>query len=100
LAERVGERAKRPAAQRQQVFVLLDSLTRRARAYNKTAGTSGRTMSGGVDSRALEVPKRLFGCARAFEEGGSITVLGTALIDTGSRTGEGRCQGVKGAGSM
>src|SRR5437764_988910 len=65
IAEIVVERAKRLAEQGRQVFVLLDSLTRLARAYNKTAGTSGRTMSGGMDSRAMEIPKRLFGCARA-----------------------------------
>src|SRR5690242_15744682 len=84
-AELVVERAKRLAEQDQQVFVLLDSLTRLARAYNKNVNNSGRTMSGGVDIRALEVPKRLFGSARVVEEGGSLTVMGTALIDTGSR---------------
>src|SRR6185369_15915081 len=82
------------------VFVLLDSLTRLARAYNKNVGNSGRTMSGGVDSRAMEIPKRLFGCARAFEEGGSVTVLGTALIDTGSRMDEVIFQEFKGTGNM
>src|SRR6185369_5251651 len=85
IAELVVERAKRLAEQGQQVFVLLDSLTRLARAYNKTAGNSGRTMSGGVDSRAMEIPKRLFGAARVFEEGGSLTVLGSCLVETGSR---------------
>ncbi len=100
VAELVVERAKRLAEQGQQVFVLLDSLTRLARAYNKTAGTSGRTMSGGVDSRAMEIPKRLFGCARSFEEGGSITVMGTALIDTGSRMDEVIFQEFKGTGNM
>jgi transcription termination factor Rho len=100
IAEIVVERGKRLAEQGQQVFVLLDSLTRLARAYNKTAGNSGRTMSGGVDSRALEVPKRLFGCARCFEEGGSVTVLGTALIDTGSRMDEVIFQEFKGTGNM
>src|SRR6266852_427428 len=84
LAELVVERAKRLAEQGRQAFVLLDSLTRLARAYNKNVGNSGRTMSGGIDIRALEVPKRLFGSARAFEEGGSLTVMGTALIETGS----------------
>lgn len=100
LAELVVERAKRLAEQGQQVFVLLDSLTRLARVYNKTAGNSGRTMSGGVDSRALEIPKRLFGSARAFEEGGSVTVLGTCLIDTGSRMDEIIFQEFKGTGNM
>jgi transcription termination factor Rho len=99
-AELVMERAKRLAEQGRQVFVLLDSLTRLARAYNKNASNSGRTMSGGVDARALEVPKRLFGSARAFEEGGSLTVLGTALIDTGSRMDEVIFQEFKGTGNM
>jgi transcription termination factor Rho len=100
LAELVIERAKRLAEQGRQVFVLLDSLTRLARAYNKTAGNSGRTMSGGVDSRALEVPKRLFGAARAFEEGGSLTVLGTCLVETGSRMDDVIFEEFKGTGNM
>ncbi|HZY91083.1 MAG TPA: transcription termination factor Rho, partial [Gemmataceae bacterium] len=99
-AELVVERAKRLAEQGKQVFVLLDSLTRLARAYNKNVGNSGRTMSGGVDVRALEVPKRLFGSARVFEEGGSLTVMGTALIDTGSRMDEIIFQEFKGTGNM
>src|SRR6476660_4511638 len=100
LAELVMERAKRLAEQGRQVFVLLDSLTRLARAYNKTAGNSGRTMSGGVDSRALEVPKRLFGAARVFEEGGSLTVLGTCLVETGSRMDDLIFEEFKGTGNM
>src|SRR5262245_41143403 len=99
-AELVVERAKRLAEHGRQVFVLLDSLTRLARAYNKTVGNSGRTMSGGVDSRALEVPKRLFGAARAFEEGGSLTVMGTALVETGSRMDDIIFQEFKGTGNM
>jgi transcription termination factor Rho len=99
-AELAVERAKRLAEQGKSVFVLLDSLTRLARAYNRNAGNSGRTMSGGVDSRALEVPKRLFGSARAFDEGGSLTVMGTALIDTGSRMDEVIFQEFKGTGNM
>jgi transcription termination factor Rho len=99
-AELAVERAKRLAEQGRSVFVLLDSLTRLARAYNRNAGNSGRTMSGGIDSRALELPKRLFGAARAFEEGGSLTVLGTALIDTGSRMDEIIFQEFKGTGNM
>jgi transcription termination factor Rho len=99
-AELVVERAKRLAEQGRQVFVLLDSLTRLARAYNKNVGPGGRTMSGGVDIRALEVPKRQFGMARVFEEGGSVTVLGTALIDTGSRMDELIFQEFKGTGNM
>jgi transcription termination factor Rho len=100
IAELVVERGKRLAEQGRQVFVLLDSLTRLARAYNKNVSNSGRTMSGGVDVRALEVPKRLFGSARVFQEGGSLTVLGTALIDTGSRMDEVIFQEFKGTGNM
>ena len=81
------------------MFVLLDSLTRLARAYNKQTG-SGRTMSGGVDAKALDVPKRLFGSARAFEEGGTLTILGTALIETGSRMDDVIFQEFKGTGNM
>ncbi len=99
-AELVLERARRLAEEGKHAFVLLDSLTRLARAYNKNTGAGGRTMSGGVDSRALEVPKRLFGAARVFEEGGSITVIGTALIDTGSRMDEVIFQEFKGTGNM
>jgi transcription termination factor Rho len=99
LAELVVERAKRLTEQGKNTLVLLDSLTRLARAYNKTSG-SGRTMSGGVDSKALDVPKRLFGAARAFEEGGTLTILGTALIETGSRMDEVIFQEFKGTGNM
>ncbi len=99
LAELVVERAKRLTEQGKDALVLLDSLTRLARAYNKTSG-SGRTMSGGVDSKALEVPKRLFGAARAFEEGGTLTILGTALIETGSRMDEVIFQEFTGTGNM
>ncbi len=98
-AELVMERAKRLAEQGKDVLVLLDSLTRLARAYNKHT-SSGRTMSGGVDTRALEVPKRLFGSARAFEEGGTLTILGTALIETGSRMDDVIFQEFKGTGNM
>jgi transcription termination factor Rho len=100
LAELVMERAKRLTEQGKQVFVLLDSLTRLARAYNKNVGNSGRTMSGGIDSRAMEVPRRLFGAARVFEEGGSLTVIATALIDTGSRMDDYIFQEFKGTGNM
>src|SRR5262249_20211470 len=99
-AELVVERGKRLAEQGRQVFVLLDSLTRLARAYNRNTAAGGRTLSGGVDVRALEVPKRLFGSARVFEEGGSLTVLGTALIETGSRMDEVIFQEFKGTGNM
>ena len=100
LAELVMERAKRLAEQGRQAFVLLDSITRLSRAYNRNVGNSGRTMSGGIDSRAMEVPRRLFGSARAFEEGGSLTVMGTALIDTGSRMDDYIFQEFKGTGNM
>jgi transcription termination factor Rho len=99
VAQLVLERAKRLTEMGKDVFVLLDSLTRLARAYNKVSG-SGRTMSGGVDSKALEIPKRLFGSARAFEEGGTLTILGTALIETGSRMDDVIFQEFKGTGNM
>ncbi len=99
-AELVVERAKRQVEQGRDVFVMLDSLTRLARAYNKNVSAGGRTMSGGVDIRALEIPKRLFGSARVFEEGGSLTVLGTALIETGSRMDDLIFQEFKGTGNM
>src|SRR5216683_1460084 len=99
-AELVVERAKRLAERGQAVFVLLDSLTRLARAYNKNVGTSGRTLSGGIDIRALDIPKRLFGSARVFEEGGSLTVMGTALVETGSRMDDIIFQEFKGTGNM
>jgi transcription termination factor Rho len=100
LAGLVVERAKRLAEQGKDVFLLLDSLTRLARAYNKQVGTSGRTMTGGIDINALEIPKRLFGTARVFEEGGSLTVMGTALIETGSRMDDIIFQEFKGTGNM
>src|SRR5437588_268303 len=100
LAQLVVERAKRLAEQGKQSFVLLDSLTRLSRAYNKSVGNSGRTMSGGIDSRAMEVPRRLFGSARVFEEGGSLTVIATALIDTGSRMDDYIFQHFKCTGNM
>jgi len=99
IAELCVERAKRLTEMGRDVFVLLDSLTRLARAYNKTAG-SGRTMSGGIDTKAMDVPKRLFGSARAFDEGGTLTILGTALIETGSRMDEVIFQEFKGTGNM
>src|SRR5262249_25496082 len=99
-AELVVERAKRLAEQGKQVFVLLDSLTRLARAYNKTGRDSGRTLSGGIDIRALEGPKRLFGAARVFEEGGSLTVMGTALMETAPALADVIFQEFKGTGNM
>ncbi len=100
LAELVVERAKRLAEQGKHAFVLLDSLTRLARAYNKNVGSGGRTMSGGLDSRAMDVPRRLFGTARVFEEGGSLTIMATALIETGSRMDDFIFQEFKGTGNM
>lgn len=100
MAELVIERARRLVELGKDVFVLLDSLTRLARAYNKQVNSGGRTLSGGVDIRALDVPKRLFGTARKFEEGGSLTVLGTALIETGSRMDDVIFQEFKGTGNM
>ena len=100
MAELVVERARRLTEQGRSVFVLLDSLTRLARAYNKQTGSGGRTMSGGMDSRAMEVPKRLFRTARVFEESGSLTVLGTALVETGSRMDEVIFEEFKGTGNM
>lgn len=99
-AELVIERARRLAESGKSVFVLLDSLTRLARAYNKNTRDNGRTLSGGMDLKALEVSKRLFGAARVFEEGGSLTVLGTALIETGSRMDDVIFQEFKGTGNM
>jgi transcription termination factor Rho len=99
-AQIVVERARRLAEQGKEVFLLLDSLTRLARAYNKTAGNSGRTLSGGMDSRAMEVPRRMFGTARVFEEGGSLTVMATALVETGSRMDDYIFQEFKGTGNM
>jgi transcription termination factor Rho len=100
LAQLLVERAKRLAELGHEVFVLLDSITRLARAFNKHIGNSGRTMSGGVDILALEIPKRLFGSARRFEEGGSLTIMATALIETGSRMDELIFQEFKGTGNM
>ena len=100
MAELVLERSRRVVEQGREVFLLIDSLTRLARAYNKNTGSGGRTMSGGIDVRALEIPKRLFGTARVFEEGGSLTVMGTALIETGSRMDDVIFQEFKGTGNM
>jgi transcription termination factor Rho len=82
------------------VFVLMDSLTRIARAYNSVHGGSGRTMTGGVDARALEIPRKMFASARKIENGGSLTILATALVDTGSRMDELIFQEFKGTGNM
>lgn len=100
LSQLVIQRCKRLAEMGQDVFLLMDSITRLARAFNKWVGNTGRTMSGGVDIKAMDVPKKLFSSARAFEEGGSLTIVGTALIDTGSRMDELIFQEFKGTGNM
>ncbi len=94
------ERAKRLVEMGKDVFVLMDSLTRIGRAFNNATGGGGRTMSGGVDSRALEIPRKLFAAARNTEEAGSLTIMATALIDTGSRMDELIFQEFKGTGNM
>jgi transcription termination factor Rho len=100
LSQLVLDRCRRLAEMGHDVFLLLDSITRLARAFNKWVGNTGRTMSGGVDIKAMDIPKKLFATARAFEEGGSLTVVGTALIDTGSRMDELIFQEFKGTGNM
>lgn len=100
LSQLTIERCKRLAEMGKDVFLLLDSITRLARAFNKWVGNTGRTMSGGVDIKAMDIPKKLFATARAFEEGGSLTVVGTALIDTGSRMDDLIFQEFKGTGNM
>lgn len=99
LSQLVVERAKRLAEAGKDVFLIVDSITRMARAFNKSITTSGRTMSGGLDVKALDIPKRLFASARAFEEGGSLTIVATALIETGSRMDELIFQEFKGTGN-
>ena len=94
------ERCRRMLEAGKDVFVLLDSITRVARAYNSVHGGSGRTMTGGVDARALEIPRKMFAAARKVEEGGSLTILATALVDTGSRMDELIFQEFKGTGNM
>ena len=100
LSQFVIERCKRMAEAGKDVFLLMDSITRMARAFNKWVGNTGRTMSGGVDIKALDIPKKLFATARVFEEGGSLTIVATALIDTGSRMDELIFQEFKGTGNM
>jgi transcription termination factor Rho len=100
VAELTIERAKRLAERGRDVVILLDSITRLGRAYNQTAPTSGRVMSGGIDSAALYPPKRFFGAARNIEEGGSLTIIATALIETGSKMDEVIFEEFKGTGNM
>ncbi len=94
------ERCRRMVESGKDVLILLDSLTRVARAYNSVHGGSGRTMTGGVDARALEIPRKMFAAARKIEGGGSLTILATALVDTGSRMDELIFQEFKGTGNM
>ena len=100
VAEMVLEKAKRLVEQKRDVVILLDSITRLARAYNQTVPTSGKILSGGVDSNALHKPKRFFGAARNIEHGGSLTIMATALVDTGSRMDEVIFEEFKGTGNM
>jgi len=100
VAEMVIEKAKRLVEHRKDVLILLDSITRLARAYNTVIPPSGKVLSGGLDSNALQKPKRFFGAARNIEEGGSITIIATALIDTGSRMDDVIFEEFKGTGNM
>ncbi|MBM3610465.1 MAG: transcription termination factor Rho [Alphaproteobacteria bacterium] len=99
VAEMVIEKAKRLVEQKRDVVILLDSITRLARAYNTVVPSSGKVLTGGVDAHALQKPKRFFGAARNIEEGGSLTILATALIDTGSRMDEVIFEEFKGTGN-
>ncbi|MDR2481634.1 MAG: transcription termination factor Rho [Spirochaetaceae bacterium] len=100
VTEMVLEKAKRLVEHKRDVVILLDSITRLARAYNQTVPTSGKILSGGVDSNALHKPKRFFGAARNIEEGGSLTIISTALVETGSRMDEVIFEEFKGTGNM
>jgi transcription termination factor Rho len=100
VAEMVIEKAKRLVEHKKDVVILLDSITRLARAYNTIVPTSGKVLSGGVDSNALQRPKRFFGAARNIEQGGSLTIVATALIDTGSRMDEVIFEEFKGTGNL
>jgi transcription termination factor Rho len=100
VAEMVIEKAKRLVEHKKDVLILLDSITRLARAYNTVIPPSGKVLSGGLDSNALQKPKRFFGAARNIEEGGSLTIIATALVDTGSRMDEVIFEEFKGTGNM
>jgi len=99
VAEMVIEKAKRLVEHKRDVVILLDSITRLARAYNTVVPSSGKVLTGGVDANALQRPKRFFGAARNIEEGGSLTILATALIDTGSRMDDVIYEEFKGTGN-
>jgi len=100
VAEMVIEKAKRLVEHKRDVVIMLDSITRLARAYNTTAPSSGKVLTGGVDANALQKPKRFFGAARNIEEGGSLTIVATALVDTGSKMDEVIYEEFKGTGNM
>jgi transcription termination factor Rho len=100
VAEMVIEKAKRLVEHKQDVVILLDSITRLARAYNTVVPSSGKVLTGGVDANALQRPKRFFGAARNIEEGGSLTILATALVETGSRMDDVIYEEFKGTGNM
>ena len=100
VSEMVIERAKRLVEHKKDVMILLDSITRLTRAYNLVVPPSGRTLSGGIDPAALHMPKRFFGAARNMREGGSLTILATALVDTGSRMDDVIYEEFKGTGNM
>jgi len=100
VAEMVIEKAKRLVEMGKDVIILLDSITRLARAYNTVVPSSGKVLSGGVDANALQRPKRFFGAARNIEEGGSLTIIATALIETGSRMDDLIYEEFKGTGNM
>jgi transcription termination factor Rho len=100
VTEMALEKSKRLVEHKKDVVILLDSITRLARAYNQTVPTSGKILSGGVDSNALHKPKRFFGAARNIEEGGSLTIISTALVETGSRMDEVIFEEFKGTGNM
>jgi transcription termination factor Rho len=100
VAEMVLEKAKRLVEHKKDVVILLDSITRLARAYNTVIPSSGKVLTGGVDANALQKPKRFFGAARNIEEGGSLTILATALVDTGSRMDDVIYEEFKGTGNM
>jgi transcription termination factor Rho len=100
VAEMVIEKAKRLVEHKQDVVILLDSITRLARAYNTVIPSSGKVLTGGVDANALQKPKRFFGAARNVEEGGSLTIIATALVDTGSRMDDVIYEEFKGTGNM
>jgi len=100
VTEQVIDKAKRIVEEKRDVLILFDSLTRMTRAYNNELSSRGRTMSGGIDSRAFQMPRAFFGAARKIEEGGSLTIIGTVLVDTGSRMDQIIFEEFKGTGNM